>query len=152
MKKLLIPLFTIIGLGLIIGVIVLSGRDAAPNAVDQPAGNTTANGQTSDDQEQSTEQQTIASSESNSTAKAVTISNFAFQPAKITVKKGTTVTWTNQDSIRHDVAPDDPTDFFRKSDLLDKGESYSVTFSEVGTFTYHCTPHPQMTGTVEVTE
>lgn len=82
----------------------------------------------------------------------VTISDFAFGPAKISVKKGSTVTWTNQDSVQHNVNSDTQSSNFEGSELLSKGESYSYTFNTVGTYTYHCTPHPSMQGSVEVTE
>ncbi len=84
--------------------------------------------------------------EAEQTSKVV-IENFAYTPATITVKKGTTVTWTNQDDVKHDVASD--SDAF-KSELLSKGQSFSFTFNEVGSFKYHCTPHPNMIGTVIV--
>lgn len=77
----------------------------------------------------------------------VTIEHFAYTPATVTVKKGTTVTWTNQDDVKHDVNADNGA---FKSELLDKGESFSYTFNEAGTFKYHCTPHPNMIGTVIV--
>lgn len=82
----------------------------------------------------------------------IEISNFAYTPARRTVKKGTTVTWTNRDRMEHDIAPDNPTASFAKSPLLGRGESYSVTFDEVGTYTYYCSPHPYMTGEIEVVE
>ena len=85
-------------------------------------------------------------------ANSVEISNFAFSPASITVKKGTTVTWTNKDSVRHDVIADDPSDAAPNGPLLDQGKTYSFTFTKVGTYSYHCTPHPYMKGTVAVTE
>jgi plastocyanin len=82
----------------------------------------------------------------------VVISDYSFIPVKMTVKKGTTVTWTNQDKAHHDITPDKPSDIFRASKLLSKGDSYSVTFSQTGTYGYHCAPHPYMKGIVEVTE
>lgn len=82
----------------------------------------------------------------------VAIQNFAFSPAKIRVKKGTTVTWTNQDSARHDITPDQPSDAFKASELLAQGESYSFTFNTVGTYSYYCSPHPYMKASVEVVE
>jgi len=85
-------------------------------------------------------------------ANKVDIKDFKFLPSKITVKKGTTVTWTNQDSIRHDVTPLEMSNAFKGSELLGKGESYSYTFNSVGTYNYKCTPHPFMKGTVEVIE
>lgn len=80
----------------------------------------------------------------------VTIADMAFAPAKITVKKGTTVTWTNQDSVAHNVITTGGQG--PKSKNLEKGASYSFTFDTVGTFDYECTIHPSMTGTVTVTE
>lgn len=85
-------------------------------------------------------------------ASEIEIENFAFTPNNITVKKGTTVTWTNKDSTRHDVTPDEKTAEFKASELLDKDESYSVTFNTSGTYTYFCSLHPYMKGTVTVTE
>jgi len=79
------------------------------------------------------------------------ISGFKFAPAKITVKKGTTVEWTNQDSAAHtitaDIAGTGP-----DSELFGKNETYRYTFNDIGVFNYHCKPHPSMKGTVEVTE
>ncbi len=85
-------------------------------------------------------------------ANEVEIKNFSFQPQKIQIKKGTTVTWTNQDDARHDITPDNPSDDFKASKLLKKGESYSFTFDTVGEYTYFCSPHPYMIGTVEVVD
>jgi plastocyanin len=80
-------------------------------------------------------------------ASAVTIKNFAFAPADLTVKTGTTVTWTNQDSATHTVTFDSgPT-----SDGLVNGATYEQTFGTAGTFTYHCRIHASMKGTVTVT-
>ena len=82
----------------------------------------------------------------------VKISNYAYSPATIKVKVGQTVTWTNQDSVQHDVVDDNDSADGPKGPLLAKGESYSFTFKKAGTFNYHCTPHSYMKGTVEVTE
>lgn len=80
----------------------------------------------------------------------VEIEDMAFRPANITVKKGTTVTWTNKDSVEHTVTSDNSGG--PRSAMLARDESYSFTFNEVGEFSYHCQPHPQMTGKVTVTE
>lgn len=93
-------------------------------------------------------------SEAETSAQAtdeVEIEDFAYSPQVITVKKGTTVTWTNKDTVRHTVTPDDG-GTFTGSELLAKDQSYSFTFTEVGEYKYHCQPHPQMTGSVIVTE
>ncbi len=82
----------------------------------------------------------------------VTYKGFAVVQKKITVKKGTTVTWTNQDNAMHDVTPVNETADFKASELFGKGKTYSMTFNTVGSFDYFCSPHPYMKGTVEVTE
>jgi len=83
----------------------------------------------------------------SSTGFDITISNFAYGPVSLTVKVGTTVTWTNQDTVRHTVTSDN--DLF-DSGLFGKGETFSYTFAEAGIFSYHCTPHPYMKGTIIV--
>lgn len=81
---------------------------------------------------------------------AVKIENMAFSPDTIVIKKGTTVTWTNQDAASHTITSDEGV--IMNSELLEKGESYSVTFDQTGTFAYHCKIHPSMQGSVTVTE
>lgn len=81
-------------------------------------------------------------------AAAVTIEGFSFSPLKLTVKKGTTVTWTNQDSAPHTVTSDSGSELASLS--LSKGQFYSHTFNEVGTFEYHCKFHSMMRATVIV--
>jgi plastocyanin len=86
-----------------------------------------------------------------SATSSVTIQNFAFSPAAITVKKGTTVTWTNKDSTTHTVTETDGQKGPDSGNLAN-GKTYSFTFDTVGTFKYHCAIHPDMLGTVTVTE
>jgi amicyanin len=78
---------------------------------------------------------------------AVKIDNFTFGPVELTVKAGTTVTWTNRDDIPHTVVS---TDKVFKSKVLDTDEQFSFTFSTPGTFPYFCSIHPKMTGKVVV--
>lgn len=92
-----------------------------------------------------------SSTEVQETSK-ITYKGFDVVEKHIKVKKGTTVTWTNEDSAKHDVTPDKETDEFKASDLFGIGETRSVTFNTVGTYAYHCSPHPYMKGTVEVIE
>jgi plastocyanin len=80
---------------------------------------------------------------------AVTIDNFAFSPKAVTVKVGTTVSWTNRDEEPHTVAAEDGS--FKSATLAGNTNTFSHTFTAPGTFTYHCTIHPYMSGTVEVT-
>ena len=81
-------------------------------------------------------------------AQAVTIVDFAFQPATLEVPVGTTVTWTNQGSAPHTVTADDGS---FDSGTLQPGGTFSMTFDTPGTFTYHCEIHPNMMGTIVVT-
>ncbi|MBS3074127.1 cupredoxin domain-containing protein [Candidatus Pacearchaeota archaeon] len=78
----------------------------------------------------------------------IKIIDFAFTPLTLTVNQGDTIVWTNVDSAKHTVTSNSGSEL--DSALLGKGESYSHTFSTKGTFKYHCTPHPGMTGLVQV--
>jgi plastocyanin len=82
---------------------------------------------------------------------SVTIQNFAFLPGDITVKKGTTVTWTNKDSTAHSVNEMDGQKGPDSGDL-NPGDKYTFTFNQSGTFKYRCNLHPEMLGTVTVTD
>ena len=89
------------------------------------------------------------------TAVSVTLQNFEFIPASVTVPKGTTVTWTNQDSAPHTIVSD-ATPLFSlgaifTSASLGQGQKFSFTFNNEGTFEYHCGIHPFMKGTITVT-
>ncbi len=84
---------------------------------------------------------------------AVTMQGIAFSPATLTVKKGTTVTWTNQDGVEHNVVSDtDSPNGGLNGSLISKGEQFSFTFTTAGTYKYHCSIHPHMMATVVVTE
>jgi LPXTG-motif cell wall-anchored protein len=78
---------------------------------------------------------------------AVTIADFQFTPAQITVDQGDTVTWTNNGPTAHSAtAPDGSFD----TGILQAGQSASHSFDQPGTFSYICTPHPNMHGTIVV--
>jgi plastocyanin len=81
-------------------------------------------------------------------AGAVTIDNFAFEPQALIVTPGTKVTWTNRDDEPHTVVSAGGQLF--KSPALDTGDKFSFTFVETGTYTYFCSVHPHMTGTIVV--
>jgi plastocyanin len=83
-----------------------------------------------------------------SPATAISIDNFTFTPQTVTVKAGTTVTWTNKDDIPHGIAATN--NAFPRSKALDTDDSYSFTFITPGTFQYFCYVHPHMTGTIVV--
>ena len=78
----------------------------------------------------------------------VSIDNFTFTPKALTVKAGSTVTWTNHDDIPHGIASSD--NAFKKSASLDTDDSYSFTFTAPGTYQYFCYIHPHMVGTIVV--
>ena len=79
---------------------------------------------------------------------AVGIKNFAFSPATITVTAGSTVVWTNDDSIQHDITFDGGSIV---SSVLNHNDTFSHTFTTAGTYHYICSIHPFMHGTVIVT-
>jgi len=78
---------------------------------------------------------------------SVSIVNMAFSPVTITVTAGSTITWTNNDNMTHTVTADDSS---FDSGNITMGSKYSKTFSTAGTYTYHCTIHPNMKGTIIV--
>ena len=77
----------------------------------------------------------------------VTITNFAFDPATVTIAKGDAVTFVNGDDTIHSIVADDGR---FHSDGLDTGDKFTFTSSQPGTFTYHCGLHPFMTGEIVV--
>jgi len=77
----------------------------------------------------------------------VQIDQYAFLPQRVTVKAGTTVTWTNDDDDSHTVASSSK---LFKSKALDTGDKFSFTFTTPGRYDYFCSLHPHMTGAVVV--
>ena len=75
------------------------------------------------------------------------IDNFTFNPATITVKAGTTVTWTNGDDIPHTVVA---TAKAFKSKVLDTSDKFSFTFTTPGSYEYFCSLHPHMKASIVV--
>jgi amicyanin len=90
---------------------------------------------------------TVGVAFAESDAAAVKIDNFTFGPKSVTVKAGTTVTWTNQDDIPHTVTSSSKQ---FKSKALDTDDKFSFTFTTPGTYEYFCSLHPHMTGTIVV--
>lgn len=79
---------------------------------------------------------------------AVSITNFAFDPPNLTVKAGTTVTWTNLDTEEHTVRTTKSP--VVRSEVLATNAAFSFTFTDAGEYAYHCSIHPEMHGTVVV--
>jgi plastocyanin len=82
------------------------------------------------------------------TPDTVFIDNFIFNPKAVTVKAGTTVTWTNRDDIVHGIASSN--NAFKKSPAMDTDDTFSFTFTTPGTYQYFCYLHPQMVGSIVV--
>jgi plastocyanin len=75
----------------------------------------------------------------------VSIQNSAYNPASVQISTGDTVKWTNMDSTTHTV-----TGSTFESGNINKGQSYQFQFTEPGTYSYTCSIHPTMKGTVIV--
>jgi plastocyanin len=88
-----------------------------------------------------------SNAEPAASAEVVVAKNFMFAPTSMTVKAGTTVTWTNMDEEPHTVVS---TEGLFRSGALDTRDSFSFRFDKPGTYHFVCSIHPQMTGTVEV--
>lgn len=86
----------------------------------------------------------------------ISIKNNSFNPSVIVVKRGTEITWTNEDNTAHQIASDsrnvkNPLPELG-SKVMAKGDSYIFMFTKPGTFDYYCRLHPFMKGTIIVTE
>lgn len=81
------------------------------------------------------------------TSKNITIANFKFSSASTEISVGGTISWTNNDEVAHSVVADDGS---FKSTALQQWQSFSYTFTQAGTYTYHCVPHLNMKWTITV--
>jgi plastocyanin len=140
-------------IGVIIAVVIVAvGVGLAVrhnnNSTNKTADNTPTNQASSNTSNQSN---TNTQSPQPTGANEISIINMNFSPANTSVKKGTTIKWINQDNISHTVTENDGKNG-PSSPLLARGETYSFTFNEVGTFHYHCSVHPNMTAVVTVTD
>ena len=78
----------------------------------------------------------------------VSIVGFAFNPENVTVKMGSSITWTNQDRAPHTITSDDGS--WDSGKIMQNGK-YTHKFDKAGTFTYYCAVHPSMKGSIIVT-
>lgn len=87
---------------------------------------------------------------SSSMAETVTVNiqGFKFVPNTITINKGDSITWVNQDSALHSTTQDAK----QWSSNLEQGQSFNFVFNQAGTYTYNCIFHPSMRGTVTVAD
>ena len=111
-----------------------------------PAASTAAASGSGSNRYGSTGGASAAPAASATSGNAVTIVDFGFNPGTITVKAGTTVTWTNT-GVTHTVTSN--TGLF-DSGHLGSGDTFTFTFSKAGTYAYHCAIHSAMKGEVTV--
>jgi len=83
---------------------------------------------------------------SSSQKESISIKDFAFNPEVLTIKVGTTVIWTNEDSVPHTITSEGNFN----SETLGKGKTYEHTFNTIGIYDYHCGIHPSMRGKIIV--
>ena len=83
----------------------------------------------------------------NVRSQKVEMLDYEFSPAVVTIATGGKITWTNQGQAPHDATADD--DSFATG-TIESGKLKSETFKQPGSYTYICTIHPQMEGTIEV--
>jgi plastocyanin len=146
---------------LIIGVVLLSGCVGKPAdttstlaslsttfASTTPVVTSTTHAASSTTQAESSTTMSIQSPTTTQAAgMMVHIAGFSFSPGTTTVSKGATVTWVNDDPATHTLVSDSGV---FSSGSLGKGDTFSRTFTEAGTFAYHCGVHPSMKGKVVV--
>ena len=137
-----------------LGIIIIAGSIAAYQLSQTPPDNGGSNGMSGNGPQNQPDPEPQPEPEPEPQPEPQTynveIVNFVYTPTDLTVNVGDTVVWTNTDSVGHTITSDAGSEL--DSPLLGKGEQYSHTFTEAGTFLYHCTPHPWMTGTVTVEE
>ena len=89
------------------------------------------------------------STSSEAAAVTVQIANFAFDPPEATAKVGETIGWTNADSTPHTASTDDGG---CDTGNIAQNATAGLVFDAAGTYAYHCKIHPNMTGTITITE
>ncbi|MFF0017249.1 plastocyanin/azurin family copper-binding protein [Streptomyces sp. NPDC005374] len=91
----------------------------------------------------------LPSGQASAAGYSVAMKGYAFSPASLSVPAGSTVTWTNYDTAPHDVkTTSGPLSIH--SPMLNKGQSWSFTFTTAGSYGYVCTVHPDMTAGITV--
>lgn len=131
------------------GCSLLPATPAVPQTpITTPGGNTSETPQSATPETPAVTPPSAVTPVKSTPAKAdVNISNFSFNPATITINSGMTVVWTNNDSAPHAIASDNGS---FSSNPLSNGQTFTNTFTTPGTYTYHCSIHPSMQGTIIV--
>ena len=79
----------------------------------------------------------------------ITIGRFYFNPPFIIIKKGTTITWVNNDENNHQILNSE--EFF-DSGIIKPKQKFSYKFNKSGVFNYSCQITPKLKGRIVVTE
>ena len=140
MTKWLAMLVSCLALGLVIGA---CGDDDDEDSGDSGADTEAPAPESGKDKESATAGKAVA----------VTIKDFAFDPASLEVDKGSAVTWTNEDSAAHDVTKTGgPGPDFSSGEAggMATGDTYKETLTTAGEIEYVCTVHPNMKATLTV--
>ena len=146
-KRLRLALFCLVALSALV-FLAACGGDTGTGGTTPTAGTTPTVGTTS------TPAATATQAGNTQTVMIITDSNgsFAFSPASLTIKAGTTVTWKNTTAAPHTVTSDDGKSFDSGSanPIAAQSGTFSFTFTTAGTFAYHCAIHPFMKATIVV--
>jgi amicyanin len=133
----------------VVAIFLLSKQNTtiAPEKSDSPQETSQLSG--SEDSKNSGSNGVIEGDDQGAALQAIDIEmkNFAYSQPELRVKKGSTVTWKNEDGTAHTVTASDNS---FDSGSMAKGATFSHTFTEVGTFDYSCTFHPNMKGKIIV--
>ena len=141
-KHLRLALFCLVALSALVFLAACGGESTGAGGTTPTAGTT------------STPAATATQAGNTQTVMIITDSSgsFAFSPASLTIKAGTTVTWKNTTAAPHTVTSDDGKSFDSRSDnpIAPQSGTFSFTFTTAGTFAYHCAIHPFMKATIIV--
>lgn len=135
-------------IGILVILVLIGGLFWYFSSYTAPSSNQQTNNPADSSANAATNQVPPTNNQPATASNTVSISNFAFNPASLTIKQGDTVTWTNQDSAPHTVTSDSGNEL--ASTKLASGQTYSHTFNTLGTFDYHCSIHTMMKGKIIV--
>jgi plastocyanin len=140
----------ILSIAIVIASFIMAGAIVATQVL---SGNLNVNDMAGEGFENSIQQPTTATSSipSNSTVVKIVANagSNSYNPNPVEIKVGETVTWINDDPVIHTATSADGT---FDSGMMGKGQSFGYTFDKAGEYPYYCTLHPNMVGTVAVTE
>jgi plastocyanin len=137
MKKIILPILIV---AIIIGSAIYLSQKSNTNQNTSPTPSVTST-------ENAVLTPSVSDTSTGQKTYTVDIKDFAFNPSGLTIKKGDTITWTNNDSAAHRIKAGNG-EF--ESGTLQNGGSFSFTFNNTGSFDYICTIHTSMTGNINV--